>query len=293
MNLISNLTSTRLLALLWLGMPCIPALALEIGPLRWVPTSEAVGAHAEITVGDTNTPDGSAVGARLARREAYSVAGLRYHPGLESARVTVREASRGQVAVWIEGLPPDEATLDLLLVVNSPTSLGLVQYQFSPNKGAQTISPSPAGTHQATHGLSESSAGPIGESVHSSGATSSAPDVAFSDAQAALQSWAQAWSRQDVDAYLAAYTDAYAGVPAQPSHADWMLQRRTRILAAKNIVVALKNLQAQRQGNRIICTFDQHYHSSQYSDVTRKRVVLVQENGHWRIQNEVSIAPTP
>ncbi len=293
MNPMPTFIVTRLLALLWLALLCIPSLALEIGPLRWVPTAEAVGAHAEINVGDTITLDAAAVRARLAGRVAYSVAGLQYHPGLESARITVREASRGQVAVWIEGLPPEEVTLDLLLVVNSPSSLGLVQYRFSPNKGAQTISPSPAGTHQANNGLSESNAGSNGESIHPSGTTSKGPDVAVSDAQTALQVWAQAWSRQDVDAYLAAYTDAYAGVPAQPSHSAWVLQRRTRILAAKNIVVALKNLQAQRQGNRIVCTFDQHYHSSQYSDVTRKRVVLVQENGHWRIQNEVATAPMP
>lgn len=291
MNQIPTFITTRLLALLWLGMPCIPSLALEIGSLRWVPKSEAGGAHAEIALGDTTTLDASTVHARVATREAYAVAGLRYHPSLVSGRVTVREASRGQVELWIEGLPSEVATLDLLLVVNSPASLGLAQYRFSPNKGAQTVSASPAGAQQASKGLSESSSVPIGESVRPSGATSSAQDAALSDAQAALKSWAQAWSRQDVDAYLTAYTDAYAGVPAQASHAAWMLQRRARILAAKKIAVELKNLQAQRQSNRIVCTFIQHYHSSQHSDVARKRVVLVQENGHWRIQSEVVIAP--
>lgn len=283
----------RSLVTIWFSMACVSTWAIDIGSLRWFPKTETGDGYAEITISDALPIDASLVRARVATREAYAVAGLSYHPSLAAAKVSVRAAPKGQATLWIEGLPHDAASLDLLITVYSPQSLGLAEFRFPLRNGPQTVRPSPAGTLQTTQRAATSSPTVDKEPERPSLGTAMTADAAMAQAQAVLDTWAQAWSRQDVDTYLSAYTADYAGTPAQASRQVWMNQRRSRIVAAKHISVLLQNVQMQRQGNSMVCTFVQHYRSDQHSDVTRKRVVLMMENGRWHIQSEGTLAASP
>ncbi|MBC8210780.1 MAG: tetratricopeptide repeat protein [Gammaproteobacteria bacterium] len=57
-----------------------------------------------------------------------------------------------------------------------------------------------------------------------------------------LQDWASAWSTQNIEQYILAYTEDYKGNSS--SHADWVEQRRSRILKPGEIKVEL-NVTAQ------------------------------------------------
>src|SRR3954466_10585903 len=53
-----------------------------------------------------------------------------------------------------------------------------------------------------------------------------------------VNGWAQAWSKKDVDGYLAHYAKDFK-TPAGESRADWEKSRRSRIAGAKSIQVAV------------------------------------------------------
>ena len=104
-----------------------------------------------------------------------------------------------------------------------------------------------------------------------------------------LLQWAQAWSNQDVDAYLAAYSQNF--VPAsEQSLAQWREQRRQRLTRPSRIDVDLQAIEvlvfdARRARARIV----QAYNADHYSDLSRKELQMVHEDGRWRIAAERTI----
>ena len=99
-----------------------------------------------------------------------------------------------------------------------------------------------------------------------------------------MQSWAQAWSRKDIDAYVAAYVPGFKGGEASAS--AWKAARRDRILGKKSINVSLSDIslvlgQAQRSA-----TFTQAYTADQLQLVSRKTLYFEFRDGHWLISRE-------
>ena len=104
--------------------------------------------------------------------------------------------------------------------------------------------------------------------------------------EAAVTSWAQAWARRDVDAYLAAYAADFSAQGV--SRADWETQRRTRIEAPKSIAVDISNLNIEQQGNSATATFRQAYRSDRLTSTVTKTLKLALVDGQWRIVGETS-----
>ncbi|MBE0597125.1 MAG: transporter, partial [Desulfuromonadales bacterium] len=101
--------------------------------------------------------------------------------------------------------------------------------------------------------------------------------------------WAQAWSAQEVAAYLASYSSRF-----QPegnlTRRDWEEQRRQRLLQPRWIEVELKNFRFLSQnGQGVQVELLQEYRSSHFQGRTRKRLDLIRENGRWRIAAEQSL----
>src|SRR5687767_10331852 len=71
-------------------------------------------------------------------------------------------------------------------------------------------------------------------------APSPAPAAADASAEVlkAVNGWAEAWSKRDVDAYLGYYAKDFQ-TPSGESRADWEKSRRTRIAGAKTITVGV------------------------------------------------------
>jgi tetratricopeptide (TPR) repeat protein len=106
------------------------------------------------------------------------------------------------------------------------------------------------------------------------------------DVLEAVNAWAQAWSRKDVDAYLGFYAKDFS-TPKGEARADWEKQRRQRILAPKSIAVSIEAARVSREGDAAKVSFRQGYKSDTFSSRGPKTLVMVRsEDGRWRIRQE-------
>lgn len=104
-----------------------------------------------------------------------------------------------------------------------------------------------------------------------------------------LNRWAQAWSDQDVDAYLGFYDRDFIP-PGGRQRDQWEGQRRDRISRPKWIEVSLADAeQTDRGEGRVRIDVIQIYTSDVYSDKARKRFDLQLSEGRWSILRERSL----
>ena len=101
-----------------------------------------------------------------------------------------------------------------------------------------------------------------------------------------LTGWASAWSKKNVDAYLAYYAKDFKTPKGEP-RAEWERGRRTRILAPKSISVETDSPKVNMTGDKqASVTFRQRYRSDNINANSMKTLVLVKTDGSWRIQQE-------
>jgi ketosteroid isomerase-like protein len=101
-----------------------------------------------------------------------------------------------------------------------------------------------------------------------------------------LNGWASAWSKRNVDAYLAYYAKDFKTPKGEP-RAEWEQGRRTRILAPKTISVETDSPKVAMTGDKqASVTFRQRYRSDNINANSMKTLVLVKTDGGWRIQQE-------
>jgi tetratricopeptide (TPR) repeat protein len=114
-----------------------------------------------------------------------------------------------------------------------------------------------------------------------------APDKsAATGVEAAVASWAEAWSSRDVDAYLAAYASDFTA--SGMARSAWEAQRRARITAPKSIEVKISDLKVEQRGDAASATFRQTYRSDRLNSTVTKTLKLALQNGQWRIVDETS-----
>ena len=117
--------------------------------------------------------------------------------------------------------------------------------------------------------------------------------IEYADASAevikALNGWAEAWSKKDVDAYLSYYAKDFQ-TPSGESRADWEKGRRTRISGAKIISVVVSSPKVTMNGaNQATVKFRQAYRSDSFKAAGGKTLVMVKgADGRWQIQQEKS-----
>jgi hypothetical protein len=108
------------------------------------------------------------------------------------------------------------------------------------------------------------------------------------EVQAAVDLWAAAWSDQNVEQYLGAYSTDFE-VPGRQSRRQWEGLRRSRLTRPSRIEVNLVYETFELiANNRIAVDFNQLYDSNLYSDKTNKRLILKKEEELWRIVSEQS-----
>jgi ketosteroid isomerase-like protein len=107
--------------------------------------------------------------------------------------------------------------------------------------------------------------------------------------QAAVQAWAAAWSGRDLAAYFLAYDPAFAG--RFKTHAAWVKDRRTHIVAHKSISVELSDVRVTASGDTAQATFVQRYASGPVKSSEHKTLELRRDGaGKWLIVAE-SVTP--
>ena len=102
---------------------------------------------------------------------------------------------------------------------------------------------------------------------------------------AAVTHWAQAWSRQDMNAYFSSYIDGYA--PPGSSHKRWKTQRAERILNPKFIEVTVSDVRTSTNKEmQAQVTFRQRYRSNILSSLVTKQLNMRNANDAWKITGE-------
>jgi tetratricopeptide (TPR) repeat protein len=101
-----------------------------------------------------------------------------------------------------------------------------------------------------------------------------------------VNSWAAAWSRKDVKAYLSHYARDFK-TPAQQSRASWEAERRQRIDKPGSIEVSIDRMKVSTTGDKASVSFRQSYKAGALAKFTVKRLSLVNRDGHWQILEEV------
>ena len=101
-----------------------------------------------------------------------------------------------------------------------------------------------------------------------------------------VNQWANAWSAQDVDRYLAAYANEF--IPTKGlTKKRWEKIRIERLLAPSFIKITLSNLKISMRGeNYAKVNFMQTYQSDSYKDRIKKELFLEKINGEWLIIKE-------
>lgn len=115
--------------------------------------------------------------------------------------------------------------------------------------------------------------------------------VSSSEISNALEAWRAAWSRRDVDAYLAFYAPGF--VPSNEGGRDAWIEKRKAVLArAVDISVEVSDLSvATPDVSHATATFRQTYRSANYRDVVTKTLQWVRVGDRWLIVRESSVTP--
>lgn len=132
---------------------------------------------------------------------------------------------------------------------------------------------------------------PRPERAAAGGSTSTPPTSAPSpaDARAAVQTmvqaWADAWSRQDVPAYLSHYAANFVP-PRGQDRAAWEAERSRRVQTPKYIKVEVSDLHIDIKGDKAQAKFRQRYEANHLKGTYRKTLDLELQDGQWKIVRE-------
>ncbi|MBC3874969.1 nuclear transport factor 2 family protein [Undibacterium flavidum] len=121
-------------------------------------------------------------------------------------------------------------------------------------------------------------------------AAPSKPTVVSNDKENVLdtvESWAKAWSAQNVSKYLNYYAKDFQ-TPKGESRNAWAEDRRSRIEGKGKIGVRIDDPHVSIDGNVATVKFKQYYTSDRLSSASRKTLVLSKQDGKWLIKQERS-----
>ncbi len=104
------------------------------------------------------------------------------------------------------------------------------------------------------------------------------------DVAAAVERWASAWSRKDMNAYYAAYTRDFNG--GKGSRKAWETERRDRIVSKRKISVEVSNIDVDIKGDKASVRYRQVYRADNLNINSTKRLELVRSGGKWLIAKE-------
>jgi ketosteroid isomerase-like protein len=107
------------------------------------------------------------------------------------------------------------------------------------------------------------------------------------DVRKAVDSWAKAWSAQDMKSYLSAYANNFQPPRGQTRQA-WAADRSARIEGKEHIKVTVEAPQIAVNGNNATVKFRQQYVSDRLKSTSRKTLVLEKQGKQWLIKQEQS-----
>jgi tetratricopeptide (TPR) repeat protein len=98
--------------------------------------------------------------------------------------------------------------------------------------------------------------------------------------------WANAWSRQNVETYLAFYAQDFT-TPKGEARSEWEASRRQRISGPKKIEVVVESPKVTlKDQDHAVVRFRQMYRSDNLNIKSSKTLIMVRNEGRWVIQQE-------
>ncbi len=98
--------------------------------------------------------------------------------------------------------------------------------------------------------------------------------------------WANAWSKQNVETYLAFYAQDFK-TPKGEARSEWEAARRQRISGPKKIEVVVESPKVTlKDQNNAVVSFRQTYRSDNLNIKSSKTLIMVRNEGRWAIQQE-------
>lgn len=194
-------------------------------------------------------------------------------PGIEE-RAVVRGDSRTDGRT-------DGRTNSAAAPVPSPLA-GLSIPPVRPREPAKPEAPALAAL-VAPPGSAASAAAPIAVAP-APASTAAAPAPEREEVLAALEAWALAWSRQDMNAYEAAYLPDFKG--SMSSHAEWRKERAARIKGRNRIQVVVSEVSVTLTADQAQVKFLQLYQSDGRSIRSRKSIEMRRLKDRWVIAEE-------
>jgi colicin import membrane protein len=110
-----------------------------------------------------------------------------------------------------------------------------------------------------------------------------------------VQSWAKAWSEQDVSAYVEHYGENYSSSRSL-SRAQWLEQREVRLTNKSFISFEVSNFEVEDMGPQFSVIFSQYYRSNTVDDRVTKRLIFNKIGDDWsqsKILEEQVVSGSP
>jgi tetratricopeptide (TPR) repeat protein len=104
----------------------------------------------------------------------------------------------------------------------------------------------------------------------------------------ALQLWAQAWEKKDMDRYVKSYVPGFTPSDGK-SHAEWLKDRQDRILSKGQIKIQISQVEAKLVNkNTIKLRYRQNYQSDKLKVSSVKLIEMKLQDQRWLITSERS-----
>lgn len=102
-----------------------------------------------------------------------------------------------------------------------------------------------------------------------------------------VERWAQAWSSNDIDGYLARYAPNFK-TPDGESRKAWETERRARVAKPRKIEVKVEAPKVTfKDANTASVSFRQHYRSNSFKASAGKTLIMIKSGNQWLIQQEL------
>ncbi len=211
----------------------------------------------------------------------------------ESTSPPAAEGSSGEAAAAMEGVSPETAPS------GEPPA---VPASGEPAAAVSTTEEPPAAEASSPPNVEPGSASEPGPAIESNPAVEPGPpppeqatapppmptqDPAeiVADVERRIQTWAAAWSQQDVAAYIECYAPDFS--PPGTGRKTWENQRDVRIRAPASILVLAKDISVEvLGGSRAKATFYQDYETDTKHLYTWKTMELERVGDSWKIVKE-------
>ena len=168
--------------------------------------------------------------------------------------------------------------------------LGLIRDLFTPGKSPRPVAAAPVSAPVAAAPAAPTAPATARPAAPAPAAAAPAPAPAATagaddEVKAAVQAWANAWSRRDMSAYLGAYGKDF---DAPGGRKSWEEERKKRILGKSKISVKVSNLEVKVNGAKAQARFKQDYDADSLSINSRKTLDFVKVDNRWMIVREAT-----